>query len=113
MIVEVEEVIFTVVGKVVGKKKKVNIHFVVLENEDEEIPELSKYFFIDALGRKGFIKTNNRSIAQQAVDAWAGKGKYSVICSRGESLKGDATVRATAFRKGQTQQRLKSKILNS
>lgn len=108
MVVDVEQVNIVVVGK----KKTIAVHFVTLES-DEEWPNLSKYYFTDALGRRAFVKTNNRSIAQQTVDEMMGKGKYRVVCTTGEKGDGSVTCRATEYRKGQMVQRQKARILNS
>lgn len=93
-----------------GVKKTVSLLFV--EEGGVLAKDLTKYFVVDAFGRTVYIKTNNRILAQDVVDAWFGANKYTVRCSGLEKIKGEVNVRATEYRRGQAQQRLKAKILN-
>jgi len=95
-----------------GKIKKVSLIEQILEADEVDKP-LSKYNIVNAFGNKVYIKANNRELAQLAVDTEYRKGHYRVSSDKGDSPKGDVTVRATAFRKGQQQQMQKSRILNS
>lgn len=94
------------------KEKKVSL-IEQIPDGDEEIKGLSKYWIRNALGNKVYIKANCRDLAQLAIDTEYKKGFYRVNSDKGDSPKGDVTVRATAYRKGQTAQRNKAKILNS
>ena len=101
-------VIEEVEAMVGGKPKKISLYFV----EGELEKDLSKYYIIDAFGRRVFIKTKDRMIAQEVVNLYFGNNKYTVKCGGLEKISGTPNVRATEFRRGQAQQRLKAKILN-
>lgn len=92
-----------------GIKKKIPLHFVEVGFELGK--DISKYYVIDAFGRRVYVKTNNRLLAQEVVDEWFGANKYTVRCSGIEKISGEVTVRASEFRKNQNQQRQKAKIL--
>lgn len=94
------------------KTKKVSLIEQILEADEIEKP-LSKYYILNAFGNKVFIKANNRELAQLAVDTEYRKGHYRVSSDKGDSPKGDVTVRCVATRRGQAVQRSKAKILNS
>lgn len=80
---------------------------------DEDIKVLSRYWIKNAFGMKVYVKANCRDLAQLAVDKYYGSGFYKVNSDKGDSPKGDVTVRCVATRRGQSVQRNKSKILNS
>ena len=107
IVVQIEEVDLLLSGV----KKTVALHFV--EDVLGIVKDISKYYVIDALGRRVYIKTNNRTIAQDVADAYFGKNKYLVRCSGLEKISGTPNVRATESRRGQYVQRQKARVLNS
>jgi len=96
-----------------NKLKKISLVEQVVEDEEDEIKALSRYFIKNAFGTKVYIKANTRDLAQLAVDAYYGRGFYKVHSDKGDSPKGGVTVRCVATRRGQAVQRSKAKILNS
>lgn len=84
-----------------------------IPDDGEEILPLAKYHIKNAFGREIFIKAKCRELAQLAVDNFYGKGFYRVRCDKGDSPKGDVTVRAVATRKGAYKNAQRAKILNS
>lgn len=95
------------------EKEKIVTLVEQIPDDGEDILPLAKYHIKNAFGREIFVKAKCRELAQLAVDEFYGKGFYKVRCDKGDSPKGDVTVRATAYRKGQTVQRNKARILNS
>ena len=95
------------------EKEKIVTLVEQIPDDGEEILPLAKYHILNAFGKKVFIKAKCRELAQLAVNEYYGSGHYTVRCDKGDSPKGDVTVRATAYRKGQTVQRNKARILNS
>lgn len=47
-------------------------------NEASIVGAKPRYYVIDAIGNRLFIKTKDRMVAQQVVDVLLGKGRYRV-----------------------------------
>lgn len=47
-------------------------------NEESIVGAKPRYYVIDAIGNRLFIKTKDRMVAQQVVDVLLGKGRYRV-----------------------------------
>lgn len=72
----------------------------------EEKRLLPKFFVVDAMGLYVFIKTRDRTTAQEWVNENYGAGKYRVRTYTQDGVaSGDASCRATETRRGQAKGR--------
>jgi hypothetical protein len=109
----VQIVLDEVVLQIANKKKTIKLERCSLDETDDGWTDLTKFWFVNSLGERVYIRCTDRLIAQQACDTWCGKKNfYTIVCSKGESSKGAATVRCVATTKGQSVQRNKARILN-
>lgn len=80
----------------------VTLTFAEYNQAKEEKKVLPKFFVVDAMGLYVFIKTRDRTTAQEWVNENYGAGKYRVRTYVQDGVaSSDASCRATETRKGQ------------
>lgn len=88
------------------KKELKTVPVSFTEFTDPDFIPYGSYYIRNAMGEYLFIKTSDRKAAQEHVDEYYGKGRYTVIPSKTEKLKsrlesGGLSCTGTATRRGQ------------
>lgn len=106
---DLEIQIIEVVVEYKDKKKIVCLEEVLHQNNTP----LRNFYIRSCLGNYVWIKTNDRVLAQLAVDTYFGVGFYKLASVKGAKGSDSVSCRASQTTRGQAFQRAKARVLNS